>query len=80
MYGERVHRAVLASGATESGCTVHFVTSDVDAGPAVMQATVPVLPGDTPASLAQRVAAQEHRIYPEAIRIVAERMRVAGRG
>jgi phosphoribosylglycinamide formyltransferase-1 len=80
MYGERVHRAVLASGATESGCTVHFVTADVDAGPVVLQATVPVLPDDTPASLAQRVAAQEHRIYPEAIRIIAGRMLVAGSG
>jgi phosphoribosylglycinamide formyltransferase-1 len=78
MYGERVHRAVLASGATESGCTVHFVTADVDAGPVVLQATIPVLPDDTPASLAQRVAAQEHRIYPEAIRMVAEGLRVAG--
>ncbi|MDR5684339.1 MAG: phosphoribosylglycinamide formyltransferase [Armatimonadota bacterium] len=77
MYGERVHRAVLASGVTHSGCTVHFVTADVDAGPVILQATVPVLPDDTAASLARRVAAQEHRIYPEAIRIVARRVRAA---
>ncbi|MDR5709204.1 MAG: phosphoribosylglycinamide formyltransferase [Armatimonadota bacterium] len=71
MYGERVHRAVLASGARVSGCTVHFVTEAVDAGPIVLQAEVPVLPGDTPQTLAARVAQQEHRIYPEAIRRVA---------
>lgn len=80
MYGERVHRAVLASGATQSGCTVHIVTGEVDAGPIILQATVPVFPDDTPASLAQRVATQEHRIYPEAIRMVAERMQMAGGG
>ncbi len=70
MYGERVHQAVLASGAVESGCTVHFVTEDVDAGPVVTQARVPVLPGDTVETLAARVAEQEHRLYPEAIRRV----------
>ncbi len=70
MYGERVHRAVLASGARESGCTVHFVTAEVDAGPVVAQARVPVLPGDDVQSLAARVAEQEHRLYPEAIRRV----------
>ncbi len=70
MYGERVHRAVLASGAPESGCTVHFVTAEVDAGPVVAQARVPVLPGDDVQSLAARVAEQEHRLYPEAIRRV----------
>lgn len=71
MYGERVHRAVLASGASVSGCTVHLVTEEVDAGPIVLQAEVPVLPGDTPERLAARVAEAEHRIYPEAIRRVA---------
>ncbi|MCL6499732.1 MAG: phosphoribosylglycinamide formyltransferase [Firmicutes bacterium] len=70
MYGERVHQAVLASGAVESGCTVHFVTEDVDAGPVVAQARVPVLPDDTVETLAARVAEQEHRLYPEAIRRV----------
>lgn len=70
MYGERVHQAVLASGAVESGCTVHFVTEDVDAGPVVAQARVPVLPGDTVETLAARVGEQEHRLYPEAIRRV----------
>lgn len=70
MYGERVHQAVLASGARESGCTVHFVTAEVDAGPVVAQARVPVLPTDTVETLAARVAEQEHRLYPEAIRRV----------
>ncbi|MER3456350.1 MAG: phosphoribosylglycinamide formyltransferase [candidate division GAL15 bacterium] len=76
MYGERVHRAVLASGATESGCTVHFVTAEVDAGPVVAQARVPVLPRDTVETLAARVAEQEHRLYPEAIwRVVTGQVR-----
>lgn len=73
MYGERVHQAVLASAAVESGCTVHFVTEDVDAGPVVAQARVPVLPDDTVETLAARVAEQEHRLYPEAIRRVVTR-------
>ncbi len=71
MYGERVHRAVLEHGANITGCTVHFVTEEVDAGPIILQAEVPVLPTDTPETLAARVAQEEHRIYPEAIRRVA---------
>ena len=70
MYGERVHQAVLQAGVRESGCTVHFVTAEVDAGPVVAQARVPVLPEDTAETLAARVAEQEHRLYPEAIRRV----------
>ncbi len=70
MYGERVHRAVLASGARESGCTVHFVTAEVDAGPVIAQVRVPVFPEDTVETLAARIAEQEHRLYPEAIRRV----------
>ena len=71
MYGERVHRAVLASGATESGCTVHFVTEIPDGGPIIAQATVPVESGDTPATLAARVAKEEHHLYPEVVRLFA---------
>lgn len=67
-YGERVHAAVLASGATESGATVHVVDDDYDTGPVVMRATVPVLPDDTPGSLGARVFAAESDLYPEAIR------------
>jgi len=81
MYGERVHRAVLASGAGVSGCTVHLVTEEVDRGPILLQAVVPVLPGDTPTTLAARVSEAEHRIYPEAIRSFVRRHTepVAGR-
>ena len=67
-YGERVHAAVLASGAAHSGASVHIVTDEYDAGPVVMEAWVPVLPGDTPESLAARVFEAECRLYPEAIR------------
>jgi phosphoribosylglycinamide formyltransferase-1 len=72
MYGEHVHRAVLASGATESGCTVHLVDALYDHGPIIAQRRVPVLPDDTPASLAQRVAEQERELYPWVIQQVAD--------
>ena len=67
-YGERVHAAVLRSGAIESGATVHVVDAGYDTGPVVMRARVPVLPGDTPATLGARVFAAECRLYPAAIR------------
>jgi phosphoribosylglycinamide formyltransferase 1 len=73
MYGARVHEAVLASGARISGCTVHFVTRDPDAGPIIVQATVPVEDGDTPATLSARVRREELRAYPVAVRMFAER-------
>lgn len=73
MYGERVHAAVLASGVRQTGCTVHFVTEVPDGGPIIAQATVPVEPDDTPATLAVRVARAEHRLYPAAVRLFAER-------
>ncbi|MGH2561250.1 MAG: formyltransferase family protein, partial [Thermomicrobiales bacterium] len=66
--GERVHAAVLASGATESGATVHIVDAEYDTGPVVMKQEVPILPDDTPATLGARVFAAECRLYPEAIR------------
>ncbi len=66
--GLRTHERALAAGVKQHGATVHFVTPDVDAGPIIIQATVPVLPNDTPATLAARVLEQEHRIYPLAIR------------
>jgi phosphoribosylglycinamide formyltransferase-1 len=79
MYGERVHRAVLASGAPESGCTVHFVTAEPDGGPIIARAVVPVEAGDTPATLAARIANEEHRLYPLAVRWFAEgRLRLEG--
>jgi len=70
MYGHRVHEAVIRAGAKESGATVHWVVPEVDAGPIILQARVPVLAGDTPESLAARVLEQEHQLYPEAVRMV----------
>ena len=80
MYGDRVHEAVLETGSAVSGCTIHIVDEIPDGGPIVAQATVPVLPGDTPETLAERVKAEERRLYPAVIRSWAEgRIKVAGR-
>lgn len=77
--GLHTHEHALAAGATQHGATVHFVTRETDAGPIVIQAAVPVRPGDTPAALAARVLNEEHRIYPLAIRWFAEgRLRLDG--
>ena len=65
--GLDTHARVLAAGETGHGCTVHVVTPDLDAGPIVAQAEVPVLPGDTPQTLAARVLDAEHRLYPQAL-------------
>ena len=70
--GLHTHERALAAGATEHGATVHFVVPDLDSGPIIEQASVPVLPGDTPDLLAARVLEAEHRIYPLALRRVAE--------
>lgn len=67
-YGDRVHAAVLESGASVSGATVHVVDDGYDTGPVVMRATVPVLAGDTPATLAARIFEAECHLYPAAIR------------
>jgi phosphoribosylglycinamide formyltransferase-1 len=72
LYGEHVHEAILNSGAKFSGCTVHFVTTDVDGGPIVIQKIVPVEDNDTPQTLAKRILEQEHIAYPEAIKLFAE--------
>ncbi len=66
--GLDTHARALAAGAKRHGCTVHFVTAALDHGPVIAQASVPVLPDDTAATLAARVLAQEHRIYPRALR------------
>jgi len=71
MYGARVHEAVIAAGAKESGVTVHLVENEYDRGPIVAQWVVPVLPGDGPESLAARVLRAEHIVYPRAIEMVA---------
>jgi phosphoribosylglycinamide formyltransferase-1 len=70
--GIRVHKQALDAGVKVSGCTVHFIVAELDSGPIIAQAAVPVLPGDTVGSLADRVLVEEHRIYPEALRLVAE--------
>jgi formyltetrahydrofolate-dependent phosphoribosylglycinamide formyltransferase len=70
-HGEKVHRAVLETGAKESGCTVHIADLDYDRGPILLQKRVPVLPGDTPETLAARVFEAECEAYPEAIRRMA---------
>jgi phosphoribosylglycinamide formyltransferase-1 len=69
--GLRTHARVLEEGAQITGCTVHFVRPELDSGPIVAQAEVPVLDGDTPESLAARVLEAEHRLYPHALRLVA---------
>jgi phosphoribosylglycinamide formyltransferase-1 len=80
MYGERVHQAVLESGARITGCTVHFADNEYDHGPIILQRPVPVLDDDTPETLASRVFKEECEAYPEAIRLFAEdRLRIAGR-
>lgn len=70
--GLKTHERALAEGIKIHGCTVHFVTADLDHGPIVIQAAVPVRADDTPATLAARVLQQEHRIYPQAVRWYAE--------
>lgn len=70
--GLKTHQRALEEGVKVHGCTVHFVTADLDHGPIVIQAAVPVRPDDTPDTLAARVLQQEHRIYPQAVRWFAE--------
>jgi phosphoribosylglycinamide formyltransferase 1 len=70
--GLHTHRQALDAGVAEHGATVHFVTAELDHGPAVIQARIPVLPGDTEDSLAQRLLAEEHVIYPKAVRLFIE--------
>jgi phosphoribosylglycinamide formyltransferase-1 len=65
--GLRTHERAIEAGCQVAGATVHHVTAELDHGPILAQAVVPVLPGDTPEVLASRVLSQEHRIYPQAI-------------
>lgn len=69
--GLEPHAQALAAGASEHGCSVHFVTHGMDEGPVILQARVPVLPEDTPNTLAARVLAEEHRLYPKALAMLA---------
>jgi phosphoribosylglycinamide formyltransferase-1 len=70
--GLHTHERALQAGVSEHGCSVHFVIPELDAGPVIVQARVPVHPGDTAERLAARVQAQEHRVYPLAVRWIAQ--------
>ena len=77
--GLHTHERAIDAGVRFSGCTVHFVRPEMDDGPIVAQAAVPVLQGDTPGDLAARILAEEHKLYPLAVRMIAEgRVKVAG--
>lgn len=77
--GLDTHGRALAAGVKLAGCTVHYVRFETDSGPIVAQAAVPVLPGDDEQSLSARVLAAEHRLYPLALKLIAEgRVRVQG--
>ena len=79
--GLHTHRRALEAGVKLHGCTVHVVTPELDSGPIVAQAAVPVMAGDTEEALAERVLAAEHRIYPQAVRGFLEgRIRLAADG
>ncbi len=70
--GLGVQQRALDAGETESGCTVHFVRPEMDSGPIILQARVPVLPDDDAEALAARILVQEHVIYPQAVRLIGE--------
>jgi len=76
MYGNHVHEAVIKSGKEISGCTVHYVDEQYDHGPTIIQKTCEVKTSDTPQILAQRVFTLECQAYPEAIKVVSEKLKV----
>ena len=77
--GLHVHERMIEMGVKLAGCTVHFVSAEVDSGPIIGQAAVPVLPGDDAESLAARILEQEHRLYPAALRLLIDgKARLAG--
>jgi phosphoribosylglycinamide formyltransferase-1 len=78
--GLHAQRQAIEYGVRFSGCTVHYVTEDVDGGPVITQAVVPVYETDTEETLSERILEKEHRIYPEAVRLFAEgRLRKMGK-
>ena len=80
MYGQHVHKAVLEYGAKVTGATVHFVDDQYDTGAIILQDTVPVVEGDTPDTLAERVQAKERELYPRAVQLFAQgRLKIEGR-
>jgi phosphoribosylglycinamide formyltransferase 1 len=72
--GTQTHERALADGVKVHGCSVHYVTEELDGGPVIAQAEVPVLPGDTPETLAARVLVEEHKLYPKALALVASQI------
>lgn len=72
--GVEAWKQALAAGVPETGCTVHYVDAGMDTGPSILQAKVPVLPDDTAETLHARIQVEEHRLYPEAIRVVAAKL------
>lgn len=79
LRGLNTHERALALGLAEHGCTVHLVTAELDAGPILGQARVPVLPGDDASALAARVLKEEHRIYPQALDELSRSLRAAAK-
>jgi len=80
LQGLEVHKAVIEYGVKVTGCTVHFVTNDVDAGPIIIQRAIPVRDVDNPESLALRVLVEEHQAYPQAVKLFCEgRLELVGR-
>jgi phosphoribosylglycinamide formyltransferase-1 len=78
--GKHAQEQAIQYGAKVSGCTVHFVDEGMDSGPIILQQAVPVMPDDTPATLAERILQQEHIIYPQAIKLYIEkRLQIEGR-
>jgi len=73
--GLQAWKQALEAGVEETGCTVHYVDRGMDTGPVILQGKVPVFSGDSPESLHERILAEEHRIYPEAIRMVAKALK-----
>jgi phosphoribosylglycinamide formyltransferase-1 len=69
--GTHTHERALADGVKVHGCSVHYVTEELDGGPVIAQSEVPVLPGDTPETLSARVLVEEHKLYPKALALVA---------
>ncbi|OGS41685.1 MAG: phosphoribosylglycinamide formyltransferase [Euryarchaeota archaeon RBG_16_62_10] len=80
MHGLNVHQAVLDYGCKVSGCTIHFVTQEVDGGQVILQKSVPVLEDDTVETLQERVLKEEHKLYPRAIQLFAQgKLKIDGR-
>lgn len=80
MHGLNVHKAVIDLGCKVSGCTIHFVTEDVDGGQVILQKAVPVHEDDTPEALQERVLKEEHKLYPRAIQLFAQgKVKIDGR-